>query len=413
MAAGARTVGNGNHGTVMYNRVYAGQKTVCLEQRVVERLLVLTTLCLAWSASALGLDRVTLRRDGAEIRIEGRRLITAQDGGILLLARDGVLWTVQPTEIVEASSDETAFEPMTADELSKQLLGELPKGFDVHPTEHYLIFFNTSRTYARWCGALFERLYGAFTNYFSRKGFELSEPQFPLVAVVFADRRAYAGYSRPELGQTADSIIGYFSLRTNRMVMYDLMGLESSGGPRRRMGTSAQINRILAQPGAGRAVATIVHEATHQIAFNCGLHTRYSDCPLWFSEGIAVNFETPDLGDSRGWRSVEKINPVRLKHFRSYLRRRPGDSLATLVSSDQRFRDRTRSLDAYAEAWALTYFLMRAHSEQYVAYLKLLSAKGPMLWDEPDTRLAEFKQAFGDDLDKLDEEFLRYMSRVR
>jgi len=372
----------------------------------VHRLLVLTTLCLAWSASALGLDRVTLRRDGEEIRIEGRRLVTAQDGGILLLARDGVLWTIQAAEIVETTSDDTAFEPMTADELSKQLLGELPKGFDVHPTEHYLIFFNTSRTYARWCGALFEKLYGTFTNYFSRKGFELSEPQFPLVAVVFANRKTYANHSRPELGDMAASVIGYFSLRTNRMVMYDLTGLEALGGPRRRMGTSAQINRILAHPGAGRAVATIVHEATHQIAFNCGLHTRYSDCPLWFSEGIAVNFETPDLDSSRGWRSIDQVNPLRLRHFRSYLRRRPRDSLATLISSDERFRDPTRSADAYAEAWALTYFLIRMHSDQYVAYLKLL-------WDDPDTRLAEFKQAFGNDLQKLDEEFLRYMSRVR
>ena len=29
----------------------------------------------------------------------------------------------------------------------------------------------------------------AFTNYWTRKGFELAEPEFPLVAVVFADEQ--------------------------------------------------------------------------------------------------------------------------------------------------------------------------------------------------------------------------------
>jgi len=54
--------------------------------------------------------------------------------------------------------------------------------------------------------------------------------------------------------------------------------------------TGAQIKQILAQPDALQTVSTIVHEATHQIAFNCGLHTRLSDCPVWFSEGIAMYF---------------------------------------------------------------------------------------------------------------------------
>ena len=42
-------------------------------------------------------------------------------------------------------------------------------------------------------------------------------------------------------------------------------------------------------------MATIVHEATHQIAFNCGMQQRYADIPLWLCEGMAVYFEAPDL----------------------------------------------------------------------------------------------------------------------
>ena len=123
------------------------------------------------------------------------------------------------------------------------------------------------------------------------------------MAVVFNDRRSYIAFAQAEVGEAAQSIIGYFSLTTNRMTMYDLTGVEALDHGRKR-GTQAEINQVLSQPDAERTVATIVHEATHQIAFNCGLHTRLSDCPHWFSEGIAIYFEAPDLSSPRGWRNV-------------------------------------------------------------------------------------------------------------
>ncbi|NQU23584.1 MAG: DUF1570 domain-containing protein, partial [Candidatus Nealsonbacteria bacterium] len=266
--------------------------------------------------------------------------------------------------------------------------------------------------YAQWCGALFERLYLAFTNYWSRKGFDLAEPEFPLVAVVFAKQDSYVKHSRPELGKAAESIIGYFSLRTNRMSMYDLTGLEALNLPTMRRSTTAQVNQILAQPDAMRTVSTIVHEATHQIAFNCGLHNRYSDCPVWFSEGIAVYFETPDLRSSKGWRGIGVLNRGRLARFQLYLRNRPADSLKTLLADDKRFHDTKLGLDAYAEAWALSYYLIRSHPRQYVDYLKMLSKKQPLLTDGPQTRLKEFEQFFGD-LEQFDAQFVRAMSKVR
>jgi hypothetical protein len=304
------------------------------------------------------------------------------------------------------------FVPLTSEEMAAKLLAELPDGFAVYPTAHYVICYDTSRAYADWCGRLFERLYMAFTNFFSRRGFELRDPEFPLVAIVFSDRRAYTQFSQAALGSAADSIIGYFDQRSNRMVTYDLTGLEAYVTARSSASTSAQINRILVQPGATRAVATVVHEATHQIAFNCGLHNRYSDCPLWFSEGVAVYFETPDLRSRTGWSSLGQVNRTRLAQLRSYLPRRPSDSLKKLVMDDTRLRDTSRNLDAYAEAWALTYFLLKQHPDRYVAYLKGLSEKGPLVWDDPPTRLAEFRQAFGD-IEVLDREFLRYALRLR
>jgi hypothetical protein len=378
----------------------------------VKRVTLLIALCFGWADSAAALDHVVLRRDGQQIHVDGRLLVTAQDGGLLVLAREGVLWAIPPEQQVKHTRDEAPFKPLSRGEMSKVLLAELPRGFDVHQTANYLIFYNTSRAYAQWCGTLFERLYRAFTNFWRHKGFDLSAPEFPLVAIVFADQGSYIRFSKAELGDAAPSIIGYFSLRTNRMIMYDLTGMEALSRFGSRRATTAQINQILSRPEAFRTVATIVHEATHQIAFNCGLHTRYSDCPLWFSEGIALYFETPDLQSTKGWSRIGVVNQQRLLQFHDYLKRRPPDSLKTLIADDTRFRDPKRSLDAYAEAWSLTYYLIQQSPKPYVAYLKMLSGKKPLLEDGPQTRLEEFEGIFGD-LKQLDGEFLRYMRGVR
>ncbi len=387
-----------------FPEVVSGARTVLY------RIWIVIVLAAAWAGSAFGLEHVTLRYQKQEAEISGRLLVEAQDGGFLVQTRDGTIWTVQPEDLVKRASDGVAFEPLSAEDLSRQLLTELPHGFAVYRTAHYLICHNTSHEYAHWCGSLFERLYTAFTNDWTHKGFQLSEPEFPLVAIVFSDKQAYREHARTEVGEMAESIIGFFSLRTNRMTMCDLTGIEAVGRSRPR-NRSAALKQMLARSDAERTVATIVHEATHQIAFNCGLNARYSDCPMWFSEGMAVYFETPDLSSSKGWTTIGRVNRVRLPQFQSYLRRRPPDSLTTLLTDDKRIRDAQTAENAYAEAWALTYYLLHKHADQYVDYLKTLSRKKPMVWDSPDTRLAEFKAAFGDDLKKLDADFVRFMNR--
>jgi hypothetical protein len=197
------------------------------------------------------------------------------------------------------------------------------------------------------------------------------------------------------------------------MTMYDLTGMQNLRRPGDRRGSTAEINQMLARPEAEMTVATIIHEATHQIAFNCGLQTRYADIPLWVSEGIAVYFETPDLSSARGWRTIGAVNPARLTAFRQYQTRRGPGSLESLISDDRRLRDSKQALDAYAEAWALTWFLMRQRPKQYEAWLKMLSEKKQLLWDKPETRLQEFKRFFGDDLGQLDAEFIRAMNKLR
>jgi Protein of unknown function (DUF1570) len=377
------------------------------------RILLLMTCALATllCSNGLAIERVSLQRDGESIHVDGRIVVEAADGGLLVQDTGGVLWAMTPDEIVNRDSDAVPFAPVDHDVMGERLLKEFPDGFRIHKTAHYVVCYNTSQSYAQWCGALYERLFRAFNTYWKNRGFELHEPEFPLVALVFNDRRSYTAYAAPELGGAVSKIIGYYSLRSNRVVMYDLTGSESGGGG--RSATMAHINRLLMRPGAERTVATVIHEATHQIAFNCGLQTRYADIPLWVSEGVAIYFETPDLRSKKGWRNIGGVNRVRLQEFRRYLRNRPADSLQTLLSTDDRFRDPRLAGDAYAESWALNYFLIRKHPKEYLPYMTGLSTKRPLRYDDAKDRLVQFKEAFGNDLDKLNTEFLRYMRSVR
>ncbi|HVW38671.1 MAG TPA: hypothetical protein VHB99_15260, partial [Pirellulales bacterium] len=54
-------------------------------------LLVALVIC---PHTAAALEHVVLKRDDREIEISGRLLVTAEDGGLLVLAADGKLWSV-------------------------------------------------------------------------------------------------------------------------------------------------------------------------------------------------------------------------------------------------------------------------------------------------------------------------------
>ncbi|MFT7640171.1 MAG: hypothetical protein ACI9G1_001910 [Pirellulaceae bacterium] len=369
------------------------------------------SLILVTSVLAETTEHVVLERSGQRIHTAGRLIVEAQDGGVLLLSNDGQLWPIQSEELKSREKEERKFKALTKSEIAKQLLQEMPEGFQIHTTAHYVICYNTSNVYAQWCGSLYERLYRGFYGYWKYRGIELEEPEFPLVAMIFNDRGGYMQFSRPELGESIESIIGYYNMRTNRVVMYDLTGADNIR-PNRNIRSTTHINQILSQPAAERNVATIVHEATHQLAFNSGLQVRFADIPFWVSEGIAVYFETPDLSNPKGWKTIGGVNKTILLNFRNSLNNRPPNALEALLSDDARFRDPKQSAAAYAEAWALNYFLLKTREDDYVAYLKKMAEQTPLIELGAEKRVAQFKQAFGNDLDELNATFLRFMRRV-
>lgn len=364
---------------------------------------------LSRAGHAQGLEHLLIKRDGQLLNLSGRVVVEAADGSLLVEERDGRYWVVTAPELVDRRSAGEPFRPFTADELARHLRESLGQGFALRKTARYVIIYNCSDSYAAWCGWLFERLYTAFNNYWSRRGLALTPPEFPLVAIVFKGRADFIRYATADLGEAAPAVIGYYHLEKNRMILYDLTEISAGARPGERR-SLAEINRLLSHPEASRAVATVVHEATHQLCYNCGLFSRTAAVPLWLSEGIAMFFETPDLQSTTGWAGVGELNPKRMADFHAYIPRRPANSLRTLVASDDRFRDTSTAIDAYAESWALTYFLLRRHPQKMVRYMKLMQQLGSFEDYPEEARLKDFEEIFGP-LPSVETEMLRFFSR--
>ncbi len=339
-----------------------------------------------------------------EKTLEGRIRVQAQDGGLLLEDRQGVLWPITASQTPVTESLEAPFTTMTADELTTSLQAEFGEGFEVVRTPHYLICTNAGIGYGEWCGQLFERLHTGFQKFWKDRLPGLEAPDRPLVAIAFATQKEYQAFQITDAGGVVGAAQGYYSARTNRMVLFDP---SPSGTGQNR--TAAEIQKeALRNPGN---IATVIHEAVHQLSFNIGLQTRYADNPVWFSEGLAMYFETPDLEARSGWRTIGQINPVRLDRYRVLARQRSPE-IRSLLSTDDRFRDPQLAVDAYAEAWALHFFLIRTQKEKYNNYLGQLTAKPPMKWDTPAQRIADFESAFGP-LADVEKEHAKFMARQR
>lgn len=357
------------------------------------------------------LHRVTWTDAKSETRsVAGRVLLEAQDGGLVLEARDGRLWNVSPKQLSKHETTDELFQPLKPEELGQQLSREVAELGIKTPTrvvitKHYVICSTAGQKYAEWCGSLCERLHDAFLAYWKTAGLELHEPKFPLPVIVLKDHAQFTEFAAKHDRPDAALSPGYFSEPTNRIILFDL----TAGPNSAPVQTAAEIQRKIATSPFN--VATMIHEATHQLAFNSGLQTRYADNPRWLSEGLAMFFEVPDLDSRSGWKTIGKVNAPRLKDFRETNRSsREFLPLAELIRSDMSFLNADQSRAAYAESWALTFFLLKTRRDDAVTYLKSIQRKPRLIADSPDDRLREFETTFGE-LDTLERDWKKWIGR--
>lgn len=322
-----------------------------------------------------------------------------------VLERNGNLREVALQNVTEFRKTSKSFQRMKAVEMRKQLRDEFGKRFEIKATQHYVVCASEGKAkeYAR----LFEKIYRTFSVHFSARGAHLTKPEFPLVAIVFPDFKSFATYSQKEGVRAFPQLKGYYHPVSNRIALYD-DGSEQ---------VAIDATPVLPQTGfrwhakvSGSLRDTVIHEATHQVAFNVGIHSRIGKSPTWVVEGLATLFEAPGIRNRSHDPSVTRINSLRLRSFQEFVKkRRQEKSLADFIQNDTLFRSSIH--DAYGQAWALSYFLMETRSAKYMRYLKMIAQRDALQPYTSQQRLSDFKEVFGNDLDKLEVSFLRYLAR--
>jgi hypothetical protein len=269
---------------------------------------------------------------------------------------------------------------------------EFDKRFDVSTTRHYLVVHPHGER-DQWANR-FEELYKRFEHYFRVRGFSLSEPPFPLVAIVFRNEAEYFSHAKASGTPMRPGTLGHYDPISNRVFLFDVTA------------NASDVNW-------SENADTIIHEATHQTAYNVGVHKRFTGAPRWLVEGLATMFEAPGVWNAQYDRTqADRVNRGRLQGFHDYVatRRKPG-TLMTLLSTDQAFRSDVEG--AYAEAWALSFYLCETQPRLYAQYLAKTADRPLFSEYTAAERVADFQDVFGREMKMFETKFLRYMAEVK
>jgi hypothetical protein len=323
--------------------------------------------------------------------VEGAPL-SWSDERVWLLARDGRLWDFAPEEATKFRKTASYFSPYSARELAALLQLELGQRFEVTATAHYLVCHPPGQA-VNW-GERFEQMYRQFGHYFSVRGLNLRQPDMPMVAIVFSQRTDFLHYSMGDGFRPGPEVLGYYSPRTNRVAMYDGAESHATAGDWRQ------------------SAAMLVHEAAHQAAFNTGVHSRLTSPPQWLAEGLATLFEARGVWNSDQYRQLsDRVNQGRLGDFRRFANAHPSpDWIQSLVTSDRPFTQDVAV--AYAQSWALSFYLSEKEPAAYSKFLSTTAARPPFRSYAATDRIADFSHAFGDDWRMLDARVRRFMDEM-
>jgi hypothetical protein len=323
------------------------------------------------------------------VALEGKPLFW-NESGAAVLGCDGRLWQFEPNKTTNLHHTNETFRGHSITKMRAELQREFGPDFDVSSSGHFLVVH--PRGHGREWSSRFEELYRSFRIYFSVRGFPLKEPEFPLVAVVFRNEQQFQRYAHKEKAQVSPGLLGYYSTVTNRVAMFDA----SNGGE-----AAWHVN-----------AETIIHEAAHQSAFNTGVHNRFSPPPRWVAEGLGTLFEARGVWDSRFHaRATDRVNRVQLAAFQKHAPQRKKDATVKLIGSDRQFKSDVDA--AYAEAWALTYYLVETRPRQYATYLARTAQTKDFEKYTSVQRLADFTAVFGENFRLFDAQFLEFMNKVR
>jgi len=350
-------------------------------------------LCVAaFAALPATANDFTVRFDLHGQTIDAKPLSSSKDR-MLMLARDGNLLDFDPRHAANYSKISSSFRSYSQAEVRQLLLQEFGRQFEVSGTGQFLVVHPVGKR-NQWAQR-FEDLYRSFVRYFTIRGLTIQRAQFPLVAVVFERRSDFISYAAKSGSKVPPGVLGFYSPKTNRILMYD-----------QNVGSSDQSNW---QSNA----TTLIHEAAHQSAFNTGIHNRLAPPPRWVAEGLGMMFESPGVWDSGHYtQQRDRINYGRMKSFKQYAATsRNKGALAELVSSDRIFQFDPQA--AYAEAWAVTFYLAETQPRKYFDYLAKTGARPKFKEYRSPDRLRDFTSVFGSNLGMIEARMLRFVDELQ
>ena len=375
-----------------------------------------------WFAFALTvLSALTCRAADGDLLVEVREGTTVTTGKLIakdkdramLLDRVGCLHEV-PLKANSLKTTTRSFQSLPMTDLRNQLSREFGKEFGLGTTRHYIVLATAGR--ASSYATIFEEQFVTMQRYFKLRGFTVTDPAFPLIAIVFPNRTQFTEYAQKEGAKTMTSMLGYYSPRTNRVALFET----SENGVSQLSFPPDRDSRHTAHAGLpffgstnGDVKSTMIHEATHQVAYNIGLHPRLGDMPRWVVEGMATLFEPDGVRNASSGSNVQqRINRDRYVSFQNFAKsRRAPKSLRSFIEADDLYESAV--LDFYAQSWAFSFFLAETRPRNYATYLKRIAARDPFAEYTAKERFADFKESFQTDIEMLDIQFLRFMDGLK
>ena len=342
------------------------------------------------------------------------RLLAMGSSTCWMVARDGRMNRLNVGSLKSFKQISKRFEPYSTSELRNQLREEFGSEFEVVQHGLYMVVAKPGR--GKEFARVLNEVFGVFQREFSTRGFAIAQPEFPLVAIIFPSRSEYIRYAAKEGFIGAGATLGYYKRESNRVAAFETVPLQRS----KAVSVLESSDRPLLRQDDDQHYAaigsdlrdTLIHEAIHQIAFNTNIHSRIGNDPRWVIEGLATLFETEGIRHrATRYEFATRINRERYLRFGNYAKtRRKKNSLRDFVSSEGQFGRNV--LDAYAEAWALSFFLFDTRGPAYAKFMNSIATRDVLKVYTASARLKHFEAAFGD-IDKLEVHFLRYMKKIK
>lgn len=340
---------------------------------------------------------------------DGRRVATRDENGQAVVAKlhanvgeyriaklpDGMLVVRKASE---SELTERPFEAISKDELEKRLTATDFKGFKTNQTRRYLYVYNTSENFALLTSRILETMFRGVVQHAQAQRIEVSEPDVPLVVLMFRTEEEFQQYRRMPPG-----VVAYYHVLSNQIVMYE----------------ESKLGRVKPELAIQQSISTIAHEGAHQILHNIGVQTRLSVWPMWLAEGLAEYYAPTTFGSRLKWKGAGQVNDLRMFELENYLLSNSNNGLnGDTISATVRAARLTST--GYASAWALTHYLAKSMRPEFNAFVREMSKLGPLEGYHTTQRpglipenLEVFQEHFGKDLPKIERLLVLHLKKQR